>query len=302
MDLLGVGNEATTGKSPHYPPHVFDGNLWLEARQKKPEKISHVGQYVTTLLTTLETDFLASFPHGSATRAWGWTAAESSAAPTCLRQPSATSTAWAWAWRTCSTTRWRYCTTQTTGRPTRGRFGWSGPRIPLPGWPDGNIAGTAEELAASAERGRELALLLDSETSVPGVTTGGLRPELAAIGVPATAGGRNMDGDDFSVAAGWGHFGSGDAVMPGPGPGRGTAVHRRGTRCPGRCGRNPGRHHLRHPPERRSLLAQRPANVWNYKLGGYQVLKKWLSYREGKVLGRNLHPEEVQHFTDTAGG
>ena len=42
------------------------------------------------------------------------------------------------------------------------------------------------------------------------------------------------------------------------------------------------------------------AAVWNYKLGGYQVLKKWLSYRESKVLGRNLLPEEVQHFTDTA--
>ena len=40
--------------------------------------------------------------------------------------------------------------------------------------------------------------------------------------------------------------------------------------------------------------------VWNYKLGGYQVLKKWLSYRESKVLGRKLLPEEVQHFTDTA--
>ena len=40
--------------------------------------------------------------------------------------------------------------------------------------------------------------------------------------------------------------------------------------------------------------------MWNYKLGGYQVLKKWLSYRESKVLGRSLLPEEVQHFTDTA--
>ena len=26
-----------------------------------------------------------------------------------------------------------------------------------------------------------------------------------------------MDGDDFNVAAGWGHFGSGQAVMPGQG-------------------------------------------------------------------------------------
>ena len=43
-----------------------------------------------------------------------------------------------------------------------------------------------------------------------------------------------------------------------------------------------------------------PTAVWNYKLGGYQVLKKWLSYRESRVLGRNLLPEEVQHITDTA--
>ena len=41
-----------------------------------------------------------------------------------------------------------------------------------------------------------------------------------------------------------------------------------------------------------------PANLWSYKLGGYQVLKKWLSYRERKVLGRSLRPEEVQHFAE----
>ena len=43
-----------------------------------------------------------------------------------------------------------------------------------------------------------------------------------------------------------------------------------------------------------------PAHVWAYKLGGYQVLKKWLSYREREILGRMLTPEDVQHFTDTA--
>ena len=42
-----------------------------------------------------------------------------------------------------------------------------------------------------------------------------------------------------------------------------------------------------------------PNAVWNYKLGGYQVLKKWLSYRESGVLDRPLLPEEVQHFTNT---
>ena len=43
-----------------------------------------------------------------------------------------------------------------------------------------------------------------------------------------------------------------------------------------------------------------PASVWNYRLGGYQVLEKWLSYREYGVLGRVLREGEVQHFADTA--
>ena len=50
----------------------------------------------------------------------------------------------------------------------------------------------------------------------------------------------------------------------------------------------------------RAYWANVPAAVWSYRLGGYQVLKKWLSYRERPVLGRPLHPDEVQHFTDTA--
>ena len=43
-----------------------------------------------------------------------------------------------------------------------------------------------------------------------------------------------------------------------------------------------------------------PAAVWSYKLGGYQVLKKWLSYREHVVLNRALTPQEVEHFTHIA--
>ena len=95
------------------------------------------------------------------------------------------------------------------------RMEW--PRIPLPGWPNGDTPGAAEELTASAARGRELAALLDSETPVAGVTTGALRPEMAAIAVPTTTDGGNMAADDFSVTAGWGHFGQGEAVMPGQG-------------------------------------------------------------------------------------
>ena len=43
-----------------------------------------------------------------------------------------------------------------------------------------------------------------------------------------------------------------------------------------------------------------PAAVWTYRLGGYQVLKKWLSYREHDILGRPLRTREVRHLADTA--
>jgi hypothetical protein len=43
-----------------------------------------------------------------------------------------------------------------------------------------------------------------------------------------------------------------------------------------------------------------PAKVWAYTVGGYQVLKKWLSYREADVLGRALTGDEAMHFAKTA--
>ena len=190
------------------------------------------------------------------------------------------------------------------------RMEW--PRIPLPGWPGGNSAGdttgdadaihlrrAADELVASATRGRRLAALLDSDTPVAGVTEGALTPAMATIAVPSTTHDGNMAGDDFAVTAGWGHYGSGDAVMPG----QGRVVERDYT-----------------PAEREALgdavaalgdttfdvyLNERaywrnvPAGVWNYQLGGYQVLKKWLSYREMRVLGRALTVEEVWAFAET---
>ncbi len=178
------------------------------------------------------------------------------------------------------------------------RMEW--PRIPLPDWPDGVANGAADALTASAARGRELATLLDSDTPVAGVTTSSLRPELAALAVPTTTDGGNMAGDDFAVSAGWGHFGQGEAVMPG----QGRIVEREYAKDE--------RAALAHaiPTMRdttfdvylneRTYWRNVPAAVWNYQLGGYQVLKKWLSYRESNVLGRWLLPEEVQHFTDTA--
>ncbi len=178
------------------------------------------------------------------------------------------------------------------------RMEW--PRIPIPGWPEGNADSAAEALAESAARGREITRLLDSETPVPGVTAGPLRPEIAAIAVPATMDNRNMTGDDFNLDAGWGHFGAGQAVMPG----QGSATERDYTHderaalasATATLGQTTLDIHLND----RAYWKNIPAAVWNYKLGGYQVLKKWLSYRERKVLGRPLTSEEVQRFTNTA--
>ena len=178
------------------------------------------------------------------------------------------------------------------------RMEW--PRIPLPGWPAGDTPGAAEELAASAARGRELAALLDSETPVPGVTTGALRPEMAAIAVPSTTDGGNMAGDDFSVTASWGYFGQGEAVMPGQGRAADRPYTAEEQAALGESAHTLGDTTFDIYLNDRAYWRNVPAAVWSYKLGGYQVLKKWLSYRERGVLGRALRPEEVQHFTDTA--
>jgi len=43
-----------------------------------------------------------------------------------------------------------------------------------------------------------------------------------------------------------------------------------------------------------------PAAVWDFHVGGYQVIKKWLSYREESILGRALKPEEAREVTNIA--
>ncbi len=177
------------------------------------------------------------------------------------------------------------------------RMEW--PRIPLPGWPSGH-ARHAEALANSAAKGRDLAALLDSGTAVTGVTRAPLKPEIAAIAVPSTRRGRNMLGNDFAVTAGWGHNGSGHAVMSG----RGRAVERAYVadelRAMSDAASALGRATLDVHLNEEAFWRNVPAAVWNYRLGGYQVLKKWLSYREHAILGRSLRAAEVQHFADTA--
>ncbi len=177
------------------------------------------------------------------------------------------------------------------------RMDW--PRIPLPGWPDAKVEGAAEALGRSAASGRNLATLLDMESPVEGVTRAPFRPEIAAIAVPETVDGRNMAGNDFAVTAGWGRW-QGDAVMPEEGraferpysPDEGVDMGDT-TQCLGESTYSVWLN-------ARAYWSNVPTEVWNYRLGGYQVLKKWHSYRELDVLGRPLLDDEVQHCTETA--
>lgn len=156
------------------------------------------------------------------------------------------------------------------------------PRVPLQVAGGGEVDDSRAWLIAGKILGRKVAALLDIESSVAGIETGDPRPDLRHIAVYRWTGpgaqGRENTGD-YDLAAGWGYRGQGGVVMPGNGKtepnGEGRDViineHSRWTNI--------------------------PDEVWNYHLGGYQVLKKWLSYREAKVLGRPLKLEEVRTFT-----
>ena len=291
-------------KRADYKPHVFEGNLWLVAQKRSSQEwepapvITHIGN--KKLL-----DFAAScFPT--------WLQGDELNSSNTDRRPNLTAAAQ------------RYLEHLNLGvedlfhhvlavlhDPTYReanadalRMDW--PRIPLPGWPTPGSAGilpasaAAQALAQSAARGRQLAALLDPETPVPGVTTGTLRPDIATIAVPATVDGRNMGGDDFALIAGWGHYGTGEAVMPG----QGRVVEREYTADERAAlgdtisvlGQTTFDIYLNGNAYWRNV----PAAVWRYKLGGYQVLKKWLSYRERGILGRALVLEEVLYFVEVA--
>ena len=286
--------------SPAFKPQVFDGNMFLEARQRESAEEFSRG--------TLVRHLAGDFGNGRSHFYPAWLREEGLAldGEEEQRRPN------------LSVVAQRYLDSLGLGvedlfhhalavlhdpsyrRDNAGAVRMEWPRIPLPGWPDGNTPGAAEELAVSAARGRELAALLDSETPVTGVTTGALRPEIASIAVPTTTDGGNMAGDDFSVKARWGFHGQGEAVMPG----QGRVEERPYTAEEGTAlgdlvdalGDTTFDVYLND----RAYWRNVPVAVWNYKLGGYQVLKKWLSYRERKVLGRGMKPDEVQHFTDTA--
>ncbi|QER84591.1 type ISP restriction/modification enzyme [Streptomyces tendae] len=47
----------------------------------------------------------------------------------------------------------------------------------------------------------------------------------------------------------------------------------------------------------RAFWASVPEKVWDYRVGGYSVLRKWLSYRDDRLLKRALDTAEVRQFS-----
>jgi hypothetical protein len=173
------------------------------------------------------------------------------------------------------------------------------PRIPLPD--------SKELLLASAALGRRVAELLNPETPFD-VAPASRRQSTETrvieqrppewwryIGVPSRVDGKPLDETkDLAVTAGWGHAGKEGVTMPG----KGRVVERDYTL-----------------EEREDLLGDQtcdvylndvaywrniPIRVWQYTIGGYQVIKKWLSYREEKLLGRPMIKDEVRWVQEMA--
>lgn len=107
---------------------------------------------------------------------------------------------------------------------------------------------------------------------------------------------------DLEVRAGWSHLqhvGDGTKVMPG-----GGRVETRAAETPAEQMVGGGREVLDVYLNDTTFWAGVPRSVWELKIGGFQVLKKWLSYREhgpsgaSPQLGRPLTLDEARGFTE----
>jgi Type ISP C-terminal specificity domain len=165
------------------------------------------------------------------------------------------------------------------------------PRIPLPD--------TRNMLDSSAALGRRLAALLDTERDVVEVTTGNLAEHYRVLG--------GISASDLKVNAGWGRADKKGSVYPGTG----KIVARNWSG--GECGALKAGFDAAKIPEVRGFeLLGRPIDVylngtthwravpeqvWEFYIGGYQVVKKWLSYREEPLIGRPLTKDEAREVT-----
>jgi hypothetical protein len=170
------------------------------------------------------------------------------------------------------------------------------PRIPMPT----DLA----ELRTSAALGRNITSFLDPEVDVQGVTTGPV-VYLQAIAEVATSDGTQIDpARDLFVSENWGYVDARGAVMPGSGTTQSREMSVRELATLERLsGAQRGQLGVRTMDVRinaKTYWRNVPAPVWDFSIGGYPVLKKWLSYRDQRVLKRALQVEELEEFQKIA--
>jgi hypothetical protein len=170
------------------------------------------------------------------------------------------------------------------------------PRIPMPS--------DVEELRTSATLGRNITSLLNPEVDVQGVTVGPL-VYLQPIAEVATSDGGQIDpARDLVVSDNWDYVDARGAVMPGSGA---TQLREMSIRelaaletlseaQSSQIGVQTMDVHINEKTYWRNV----PAPVWDFSIGGYPVLKKWLSYRDQRVLNRALQVEELEEFQKIA--
>ena len=189
------------------------------------------------------------------------------------------------------------------------------PRVPFPHHSPDSPDSKDEArtlLLASAELGRQIAALLDLERPVDGVTQGDLRHELRMMAVlfdnddgPSSSG---RHPETFAITAKWGKLSTDGSVWldhgqlaSRPYSAEECAAIEAGAldreihagAAFAALGADTRDIYLNHSVYWRNV----PVQVWHYTIGGYQVLKKWLSYRESSILGRELAYGEVEEFT-----
>jgi type ISP restriction-modification system protein/N-6 DNA methylase len=177
------------------------------------------------------------------------------------------------------------------------------PRIPLPS--------SKKALQSSAGLGSQLAALLDIDEPLKGVTTGTLRPELKGISMLKRVSGGSLHENDLMLSAGWGHGGMGGITMPGQGKllSRDYSSTERdaifeGTKPLGLSAKQAfnlfGEKTCDIYLNDVAFWSNVPQKVWEYSIGGNQVIKKWLSYREKPLIGRALTKDEVRYVQEIA--
>ncbi|MEP7289067.1 MAG: type ISP restriction/modification enzyme [Chloroflexota bacterium] len=177
---------------------------------------------------------------------------------------------------------------------------------PLEEWPRIPLPKDREVVKTSAQAGQHIAALLDVETPVIGITIGVVSPEYQHIGNIAHSSAEllSMEAGEFALTAGWGHRGNDGQIVAD----RGSVVARDYTPDEivslqsGSASAEDlsplGSHTCDVYLNEAIYWRNVPINVWKYSIGGYPVIKKWLSWRDYNLLGRSLTEDEVNEMTN----